>query len=490
MSRRRLMSLSLTVVLLGGAAVVQPPAEAAPGAAAAGPGSSSVPVQPAKPGRVPVSSLSSVAPRTVAWPAAGSAMLAVDRSGTGALRSVPAGASRVGGLPVGVRAGDLAEEPRSARDLDRRLQTVPARVRVSVAGRDVSQAAGVDGVILSLARADGTTGRGRVAVDIDYSQFRYASGGDFGPRLRLAVLPACVLSTPVRPACQTRTLLPGGVNNPVSATVSAGSVEVSAEPLVLAVTAGSSSQGGDWAASPLPATGSWAAGTQSGDFTYQIPLRVPPVPAGPTPQVVLSYSAQSVDGRTVSKNNQTSWIGEGWDLNLGYMERQYQSCRDAGKGTDDLCFLSYNLTMSLGGKTVQVIPDQTSGIWRVADDSGWRVERLLGATNGDNNGEYWRVTDLQGTQYYFGVGNRNGIDQFDVSQAVWRAPVWSVANWQDGCYNGTFRWSRCLNQAWRWNLDFVVDAHGNTMSLFYQREQIHYGAHNNAERVTMDRGGY
>ena len=38
---------------------------------------------------------------------------------------------------------------------------------------------------------------------------------------------------------------------------------------------------------------------------------------------------------------------------------------------------------------------------------------------------------------------------------------------------GTFAASFC-DQAWRWNLDYVIDVHGNTMSLWWARETNHY----------------
>ena len=41
------------------------------------------------------------------------------------------------------------------------------------------------------------------------------------------------------------------------------------------------------------------------------------------------------------------------------------------------------------------------------------------------------------------------------------------------CHSATFAAS-CCDQAWRWNLDYVVDPHGNTMSYWYTQETNHY----------------
>src|SRR5256886_16592100 len=61
---------------------------------------------------------------------------------------------------------------------------------MEVADQDAARAAGVDGVLLSLSRMDGAE-PGYVALDLDYSAFRYAFGGDFGPRLPVVNLPGC-----------------------------------------------------------------------------------------------------------------------------------------------------------------------------------------------------------------------------------------------------------------------------------------------------------
>src|SRR5262249_53878490 len=46
-------------------------------------------------------------------------------------------------------------------------------------------------------------------------------------------------------------------------------------------------------------------------------------------------------------------------------------------------------------------------------------------------------------------------------------------------------------QAWRWNLDYVVDPHGNAMSLFYTTETNYYGRNLTATAGTAYvRGGY
>jgi len=64
--------------------------------------------------------------------------------------------------------------------------------------------------------------------------------------------------------------------------------------------------------------------SSSGDFSWSYPIQTPPSLGGPAPQLALSYSSGSVDGRTTATNNQPSWAGEGFDFAPGgYIERRY-----------------------------------------------------------------------------------------------------------------------------------------------------------------------
>jgi hypothetical protein len=87
-----------------------------------------------------------------------------------------------------------------------------------------------------------------------------------------------------------------------------------------------------------------------------------------------------------SSNNQPSWIGQGFEMWSGYIERSYKACPQTG----DQCWATDNATMSLGGQTVELIRDDATGAWHPKADDGSRIEHLTGASNGALNGEYWR----------------------------------------------------------------------------------------------------
>ncbi|MGH3739388.1 MAG: hypothetical protein ACRDT6_27870, partial [Micromonosporaceae bacterium] len=232
--------------------------------------------------------------------------------------------------------------------------------------------------------------------------------------------------------------------------------------------------------------------TQTGDFSWSYPLRVPPAVNGPAPELTIGYSSGSVDGRTASTNNQPSWIGEGHGMETGYVERKYVSCSDDMSGgnntttTGDLCWKTENATLVLGGRSGELVK-AADGSWRLEKDDGSRIVRLTGAANGARNGEYWRLTTTDGTHYYFGLHKRYATDTA-ATNSTWTVPVFGNQSGEP-CHATSYASSSCT-QAWRWNVDYVVDPHGNTMTYNYGKETNNYGRNNNTAVSSYVRGGY
>ncbi|MFD5750788.1 HYD1 signature containing ADP-ribosyltransferase family protein [Streptomyces sp. NPDC127033] len=276
-------------------------------------------------------------------------------------------------------------------------------------------------------------------------------------------------------------------------------VDASGPQVVGALDTGSSASG-DYTATPLLSSGSWSAGSSSGAFTYGYQAQVPESAGGLTPKVNLSYSSQSVDGRTSAANNQASWIGEGWDYNPGSITRTYASCREDSKKsgsnnathrTADLCWGSDNATLSLGGTTTELVWDD--GKWTTANGDGAKVEQIKDNTtgNGARNGEYWVVTTRDGTRYHFGKHKLPGWSSGrPVTDSVLTVPVYGNHPDEDCYKSGDWAGSWCT-QAWRWNLDYVENVHGNAMSLWWKKEENHYARNFNFKApVRYDRGGW
>lgn len=394
--------------------------------------------------------------RDTAMPAAASAKVTVPGRGR----------ARAGTLPVYVRAAGSARPT----------------VAVEVLGQAEAKRLGAVGVPLRVRRADGGRTPAKVTIEVDYSSFANAVGGNWASRLRLVALPSG--EPVVTKNIATKRMLRATVEALPSGTDSRS---------MLLVTAAASGSAGDYTATPLAPSATWQVNAQTGDFSWTYPFRVPPAVNGPTPALQLGYSSGSVDGRTASTNAQPSWIGEGHSLEEGYIERKYVSCGDDMTGgnntvkTGDLCWRTDNANVVLSGHSGELVKDATTGEWRLENDDASKIERLTGGFNGDNDTEYWKLTTSDGTKYYFGLGKRYATDTV-ATNATWTVPVFGNHTGEP-CKQATFALSYCT-QAWRWNLAYVVDPHGNTMTYFYTPETNYYSRNNNEARSSYHRGGY
>ncbi|MFB6726457.1 phospholipase A2 [Kribbella sp. NPDC056345] len=237
-------------------------------------------------------------------------------------------------------------------------------------------------------------------------------------------------------------------------------------------------------ATPLSPSSIWNVSEQTGDFTWSYPLRVPPAPGSLQPDLAFSYTSAAIDGRTSATNNQPSWVGDGWDLNPGFVERTYGGCAadkegsNKGEQVGDLCWRSENATASYPGGGGRLVLGADG--WKQEQDNGARIEKLNGASNGANEGEHWKITTVDGKQYFFG-------SRAD-SAAAWTVPVYGDDTGEP-CNKPTFAASACT-QAWRWMLDKVVDTHGNTIHYNYVTELNKYGQNFKDTGVSYVRNGY
>ncbi|HZR53727.1 MAG TPA: polymorphic toxin-type HINT domain-containing protein [Streptosporangiaceae bacterium] len=438
------------------------------------------------------------------WPAAQTATASLSNPAAAgnkplALASGPsAGSSRAGNLPVWVGPPDVTSRAPGETSTSAVVHPVspPAssvsRVQVSMASHSIAAAAGVHGVVFSVARDDGSIAAGQVHVSLNYTSFAHAYGGDYAARLRLVELPACALTTPQIAACRKQIPLQTGSadsvrGSEVGADVSLpGLVTTSAEvrvdgtaltsmltssatssTVVLAATAAVSGSGGDYSTEPLSETSEWVNGPSSGAYTNSYKITVPPVPGGLEPTVSLQYNSQATDGLTSATNNQASWIGDGWDYSPGFIETEFKPCSSQTNGgfnpdTGDLCPDSTGqiTTLSLNGTSTSLVHG-TSG-WKAEADDGARVQDLGSVGTAS---EYWEVTQADGTSYYFGLNQLPGYATGDqTTNSAWTAPVWETKQY--------------LPEVWRWNLDYVTDTHGDAIAYFYNTQTNYYAEDN------------
>ncbi|WP_225854955.1 polymorphic toxin-type HINT domain-containing protein [Micromonospora noduli] len=436
------------------------------------------------------------------WPAAGSAHVELGAAGA---RAAGGRGAKAGDLPVWV--------DRAAGKAGERL----AVVDVQVMDRAAVPQSWRDGLVMKVSTpSDEAAGTAKISVD--YSKFRYAAGGEWASRLKLWQVPECALSTPDDPRCRS---IPLRTANDLAAGVATAEVAVAAaQPPSVSTTgerpsggaaieqqaasfvvlaAGASGKDGDFTATSLTASSTWSSGGSSGDFSWSYPVRTAPA-TGPAPSVTLAYSSSTVDGRSEVTNNQPSWIGEGFDYSPGFIERRYVPCAEDMKNganntqrTGDQCWRSDNATLSLNGGGGELVFQAGKG-WHSRSEDGSKIEKLTGATNGDSGdstygdvGEYWKVTTTDGTQYFFGMHALPG--QSAKTNSTLTMPVFGNHS-SEPCHQSTFTGSDCV-QAWRWNLDYVVDVRGNTMSLWYGKETNKYARNvTDSDDVSYDRAGY
>ncbi|MGO4632859.1 ricin-type beta-trefoil lectin domain protein [Streptomyces sp. 2RAF24] len=421
-------------------------------------------------------------------------------SGTALPTTAPA---RAGALPVWV--GPATKAPKAP---------LPAVTVVRNDGK-AARAAGVHGLLFSVAAVGAATARDAhgtvpVKVGLDLAELQRATGGQFAARGRLVALPACAATAPELASCRVRTPLAahydkatgrltadlavpavapaparvtgGSTRSPLLTAVS-GAKALGGTPMLLAAETGSSGGGGDYKASSLSPSSAWAAGGSSGALTYSYPFQLPPPLGGQAPSLALGYDSSSVDGRTSATNAQASWIGDGWDLNPGFIERTYKPCDKAGiSNSGDLCWSGYNASLSLGshsGPLVRVATgaagtDAATGTWRLKNDDGTKIEFGSGAANGVQDGAYAKVTDSAGTVYHFGVNHLPGGDKSDpATNSVSGVPVYSPKS-GDPCYDSSKGNASWCTMWQRLQLDYVVDAHGNLTTYTWAPETNYY----------------
>lgn len=503
-SRRQPFVLRTFLAVVGALAVCAGllqvvPAQASasePGRPSALPKAKSVPVTAVASKYVKPKAMPAYRPGAVTWPS-GSADVALDAGSLG----IP---QRAGSLPVWVGAGTdpqgkaVAAPAHGKADGSKAATehpSEPSDVDVKVLSRASAEAVGINGVLMSLTGKDTPKTGSGVGLTLDYSRFGQAFGGDWASRLHLVALPECALTTPGKASCRTQAPI-ASTDDANAKTLTASDVPftAAASTMVVAALPSAGGGGGDFAATSLQPSSTWQAGGSSDAFSWSYPIVTPTVPGGLAPKVEFDYNSQSQDGLTSSTNNQASLIGDGFSYDPGFIERSYQSCDQNPSGptkTEDNCWSDDDtITLSLAGKSSTLIKDDTTGTWRPQNDANERVQYETGAANGAHSGEYWVVTTDDGTQYYFGLDQLPGYASGDATtNSVWTEPVYATASGQP-CYNATFADSWC-QQAYRWNLDYVVDAHQDAVSYWYTDDTAYYARDlGTTANTPYIRGGY
>lgn len=382
-------------------------------------------------------------------------------------------------------------------------------VTVQVLSDQAARALGQSGITLRLSSAI----PGAVAVSIPSKTLRDVYGPSFSAHPRWLALADCTASSCARSrSLKTRTVNADAQSAPaIAGAAVARRADTAPSPSTSATfttavgpqatfaaasaPANQSNGSGDFSATPVNPSSQWTVSPQTGDYTWTYPLRVPPSAAGPTPNLSIGYDSNSLNGQTGATNNQPSQVGEGFNITgESYIERSYTPCNLDGVTTSaDECWKNDNATVTLDGQTSTLVKN-SAGVWGFGQDTNIKVEHLTSNTTYCSNNTYdndcWRLTTADGTQYYFGRNKLPGwTTGKSTTNSAWTVPVFGN-NTGEPCYNATFSAASCV-QAWRWNLDYVVDLHGNSEAFYYTTETNKYAINNSTTASAQYvRGGY
>jgi hypothetical protein len=117
----------------------------------------------------------------------------------------------------------------------------------------------------------------------------------------------------------------------------------------------------------------------TGTMSYSVPIEVPPGRKGMDPGLSLGYRS----------NNGNSWVGVGWELELGAIERASQF----GVSYDGDSYV-----LRIGGATIDLV-NVGSNEYRAKIESSFSRVWKMNAADGR---PYWEVIDTTGTRYLFG----------------------------------------------------------------------------------------
>ncbi|MBU1750375.1 MAG: hypothetical protein KKA73_22045, partial [Chloroflexi bacterium] len=170
---------------------------------------------------------------------------------------------------------------------------------------------------------------------------------------------------------------------------------------------------------PLPTTNDFDSDLFTGAATIRYPIAVPPGNHGLAPAVQLAFNSQGLE--EVKSAKATSWVGQGWGLDLPHIRR----------ASGDRYYLV------LGDVKGKLVGEYNSNYYHLVDTHYLRVWK-----DGDNF--YLRTQD--DTLYEFTHQATTCVDRYDPGCDCWsRDPV-----------------------TYRWSVTRIVDAHGNQVTFEYE----------------------
>ncbi|NKE71607.1 FG-GAP-like repeat-containing protein [Candidatus Manganitrophus noduliformans] len=178
----------------------------------------------------------------------------------------------------------------------------------------------------------------------------------------------------------------------------------------------------------------------TGTMSHSIPIEVPPGRKGMDPGLELTYRSGGGD----------SWVGLGWDLEAGAIER----------GTKwGVCYTCDDYLFRMGS-TIDLVNIAPSEYRAKVEGAFSRIRKITG-TDGR---PAWQVTDRSGTNYFFG---RSSVSRQDNPANLDEIFKWLLERVEDtdGNYM-TFTYAKELNQIYLDRVDYAGNVAGITPNIY------------------------
>jgi len=205
----------------------------------------------------------------------------------------------------------------------------------------------------------------------------------------------------------------------------------------------------NWQSQSLPTVDSFKVSDFTGSATYAVNLWTPPGQGGLQPSLALTYNSQIIDES--SAFSQPSWVGMGWDIDTGAINRNMHGTDIVTSEMPDPT-VDDTFSISAGGVSGLLLPVSntingtiTTTTFNTADQSFMKVEHIV---NTSPASDVWKATSTDGTQYEFANIARTSTTD------------------SDGCST-----QAQLNVVWRWSLTKITDTHNNQLTFNYTVEQ-------------------
>src|SRR6266567_3889867 len=184
----------------------------------------------------------------------------------------------------------------------------------------------------------------------------------------------------------------------------------------------------------------------SGGLMYRYPLDIPPGPGGLVPNLTLAYNSGAVN-ESHSLQAAAPWVGEGWSLDLGSISWSQENVTPGGSNrlenvwhiNDSFGISGQLIPPDLNASTAVNLspwPPPSQYIWHTAPESHAKVQELQ-----SGNFPCWRVWLPSGIWENFGCTSNSRRTYID---------------------------SGGHTVVWRWDVDLIVDRHGNQIQVNYQ----------------------